>query len=154
MPRHRARDIALQSGLSDATVERVLNNRGHVRTSTIDAVKDAIAKLDRQPAQTQRHGRRFTIEVIVITYVIDVDWHDAIRRACEATLQYHSPALTAESCGRHRHGSSPPTTSQTSLMTATSGVRNDPGRVDHTSERPRTSPAGSRVRPPSATTRR
>jgi hypothetical protein len=65
MPRHRVRDIALQSGLSEATVDRVLNNRAHVRTSTADAVKVAIAELDRQQAQTRRHGRTFTIQVIV-----------------------------------------------------------------------------------------
>ena len=65
MPRHRIRDIALQSGLSEVTVDRVLNGRGNVRSTIVDAVNDAIADLDRQQARTQVYGRRFTIEVIV-----------------------------------------------------------------------------------------
>jgi LacI family transcriptional regulator len=45
--RYRIREIALQAGLSDATVDRVLNQRGGVRPSTAREVHQAIADLDR-----------------------------------------------------------------------------------------------------------
>ena len=45
---YRIREIALQAGLSEATVDRVLNQRGGVRASTVQEVHQAIADLDRQ----------------------------------------------------------------------------------------------------------
>ena len=39
------KEIALQAGLSEATVDRVLNNRGGVRRHTAERVKQAIREL-------------------------------------------------------------------------------------------------------------
>ena len=48
---YRVREIADQAGLSEATIDRVLNERGNVRESTIREVRQAIADLDRQRDQ-------------------------------------------------------------------------------------------------------
>ena len=48
---YRIREIAVQAGLSERTVDRVLNNRGQVRESTVREVHQAIADLDRQRSQ-------------------------------------------------------------------------------------------------------
>ena len=54
---YRIREIALQAGLSEATVDRVLNQRGGVRASTVQEVHQAIADLDRQYTQLRLGGR-------------------------------------------------------------------------------------------------
>ena len=58
--KHRVREIAAQAGLSQATVDRVLHQRGGVRESTVREVHQAIAALDRQPA-----GHAASIDLIV-----------------------------------------------------------------------------------------
>jgi DNA-binding LacI/PurR family transcriptional regulator len=51
--RYRIREIALQAGLSEATVDRVLNRRGGVRASTEREVHRAIADLETSPKPAQ-----------------------------------------------------------------------------------------------------
>ena len=62
---YRIREIAAQSGLSPATVDRVLHERGGVRASTVREVEQAIADLDRQRSQLRLGGRTFMVDVIM-----------------------------------------------------------------------------------------
>ncbi|GAA2698305.1 LacI family DNA-binding transcriptional regulator [Actinoplanes palleronii] len=58
---YRIREIATRAGLSPATVDRVLHQRGGVRDSTVRQVHEAIAELDRSPPA----GRTFAIDLVL-----------------------------------------------------------------------------------------
>ncbi|MET8151318.1 LacI family DNA-binding transcriptional regulator [Actinoplanes sp. NPDC049668] len=87
---YRIREIAAQSGLSEATVDRVLHGRGGVRDSTIREVRQAISDLDRQRAQVRLGGRTFMVDVIVQA---PPRFCAAIRAALEAELPGLRPAV-------------------------------------------------------------
>ncbi|WP_328464722.1 LacI family DNA-binding transcriptional regulator [Actinoplanes sp. NBC_00393] len=86
---YRIREIAAQSGLSQATVDRVLHNRGGVRESTIRQVHQAIAELDRQQSQAPLGGRTFLIDVVLHT---SRRYSTAVRDALEAEVPGFAPA--------------------------------------------------------------
>lgn len=88
--RYKVREIAQQSGLSEATVDRVLNNRPGVRENTVAEVNQAIADLDKQRAQLRLNGRRYLIDVVMQT---PQRFSDAFRAAVEAELPAFAPAM-------------------------------------------------------------
>ncbi|MDG4667736.1 LacI family DNA-binding transcriptional regulator [Mycobacterium sp. 236(2023)] len=88
--RYKVREIAQQSGLSEATVDRVLNNRPGVRENTIAEVNQAIADLDKQRAQLRLNGRRYLVDVVMQT---PQRFSDAFRAAVEAELPAFAPAM-------------------------------------------------------------
>jgi hypothetical protein len=59
------KEIALQAGLSEATVDRVLNRRGGVRGHTAERVKQAIRELRGQSGQAGLTGRKFVVDVVM-----------------------------------------------------------------------------------------
>lgn len=90
MHRYKVREIAQQSGLSEATVDRVLNDRPGVRENTRAEVMRAIADLDKQRAQLRLNGRRYLIDVVMQT---PQRFSDAFRAAIEAELPAFAPAM-------------------------------------------------------------
>jgi LacI family transcriptional regulator len=88
--RYKVREIAQQSGLSEATVDRVLNERPGVRENTRAEVAQAIADLDKQRAQLRLNGRRFLVDVVMQT---PQRFSDAFRAAVEAELPAFAPAM-------------------------------------------------------------
>ena len=89
--RYKVREIAQQSGLSEATVDRVLNQRPGVRENTrAEVMQQAIADLDKQRAQLRLVGRRYLIDVGMQT---PQRFSDAFRAAVEAELPALAPAM-------------------------------------------------------------
>jgi LacI family transcriptional regulator len=87
---YRIREIAAQSGLSTATVDRVLHGRSGVRESTVHEVEQAIADLDRQQSQLRLGGRTFMIDVVVQA---PPRFSAAVKVALEAELPALHPAV-------------------------------------------------------------
>ena len=86
---YRIREIAVQAGLSERTVDRVLNNRGGVRRNTVREVQQAITDLDRQQTQLRLTGRTFMIDVVMQA---PQRFSSAVRDALEAELPSLRPA--------------------------------------------------------------
>ena len=83
------KEIAVQSGLSTATVDRVLNVRAHVSPQTRRRVQDAIAELARQESQLAARGRRFFIDIVAEA---PTRFTRQIQQATEAVLRDFRPA--------------------------------------------------------------
>jgi LacI family transcriptional regulator len=83
------REIARQAGLSEATVDRVLNQRGGVRQSTVDEVHRAVADLHRQRSQLRLTGRTFFLDLVVDA---PARFSQAVRTALESQLPLVRPA--------------------------------------------------------------
>ncbi|RBY83618.1 LacI family transcriptional regulator [Geodermatophilus sp. TF02-6] len=83
------REIARQAGLSEATVDRVLNARGGVRESTVQEVHRAIADLHRQRSQVRLTGRTFFLDLVVDA---PARFSSAVRAALESQLPLVRPA--------------------------------------------------------------
>ncbi len=88
--RYKVREIAQQSGLSEATVDRVLHDRPGVRENTRAEVMQAIADLDKQRTQLRLNGRRYLVDVVMQT---PHRFSDAFRAAVEAELPAFAPAM-------------------------------------------------------------
>jgi LacI family transcriptional regulator len=87
---YRIREIALQAGLSEATVDRVLNGRSGVRASTVAEVHQAVDELDRQRSQLRVAGRTFVVDLVIDA---PLRFSTGVRAALEAELPGIRPAV-------------------------------------------------------------
>nr|WP_321984430.1 helix-turn-helix domain-containing protein [uncultured Lichenicoccus sp.] len=88
--RFLVKEIALQAGVSEATVDRVLHRRGGVRAHTVRRVEQALRELDRQSAQLGLSGRKFIIDIVIEA---PLRFTEAVRSALEAELPNLHPAV-------------------------------------------------------------
>ena len=84
------KEIALQSGLSLATVDRALHGRAHVSAQTARRVQAAIMELTRQEGQLAARGRRMFIDIVVEA---PRRFSDELRRATAQVLPQFTPAI-------------------------------------------------------------
>jgi LacI family transcriptional regulator len=84
------KEIALQAGLSEATVDRVLNKRGDVRRHTAERVQQAIRELHGQNEQAGLAGRKFVVDVVMQA---PDRFSDAVRAALEEEMPTLRPAV-------------------------------------------------------------
>lgn len=82
--------VALQAGVSVATVDRVLRGRGGVRAPTVRRVMQALDELARQSEQVGLSGRKFMLDVVMVA---PQRFTDAVRGALEAELPALQPAV-------------------------------------------------------------
>lgn len=86
----RIRDIAVQAGLSETTVDRVLNGRAGVSVRARRQVEQAILDLERQQSQIRLGGRTFVIDLVMQA---PSRFSSAVRAALEAELPGLRPAM-------------------------------------------------------------
>ncbi|WP_404387053.1 LacI family DNA-binding transcriptional regulator [Humibacillus xanthopallidus] len=86
---HRVRDIAEQSGLSEATIDRVLHGRPGASPRAIRAVERAVLDLDRQQTQLRLAARTLMLDVVVQA---PLRFSSAVRSALEEELPALRPA--------------------------------------------------------------
>ncbi len=86
---HRVSDIAQQSGLSEATVDRVLHGRPGASARAVRAVEQAVLDLDRQQSQLRLAARSLIVDVVMQA---PTRFTSAVREALEAELPAARPA--------------------------------------------------------------
>ncbi len=84
------KEIALQAGVSLATVDRVLHLRPGVRAATRRRVHQAQVELERQRAQIGLQGRRFLVDLVMET---PERFSRMVRDALEVAAQRMHPAV-------------------------------------------------------------
>lgn len=84
------KEIALQAGVSTATVDRVLNRRNHVRHQTRVRVLRAVDELERLQSSLNLSGERFLIDVVMEA---PDRFAQVVRTAVESEITSFLPSL-------------------------------------------------------------
>lgn len=82
--------VALQAGVSMATVDRVIKQRGGVHANTVRRVRQALAELERQSTQVGLAGKKFMFDVVMVA---PQRFTEAVRLALEAELPGLQPGI-------------------------------------------------------------
>jgi len=76
--------VALQAGVSMATVDRVIKQRGGVHANTVRRVMQALDELARQSTQVGLSGKKFMLDVLMVA---PRRFTDAVRAALDASVR-------------------------------------------------------------------
>ncbi len=87
---HLLKAVALQAGVSLATVDRVVHQRPGVRAHTVRRVQQAMGELERQSAQIGLQGRKFMLDVVVQA---PMRFAHVVRDALEREMPLMHPAI-------------------------------------------------------------
>lgn len=87
---HLLKAVALQAGVSLATVDRVVHQRAGVRAHTVRRVQQAMTELERQSAQVGLQGRKFMLDVVVQA---PMRFAQVVRDALEREMPLLHPAI-------------------------------------------------------------
>lgn len=88
--RFSIKELALQAGLSTATIDRVINNRAHVSPQTRRRVDAAFKELEDQEAQLSSKGRRLFVDFIIEA---PTRFSREVESACNSVITGLSPAV-------------------------------------------------------------
>ncbi|MEP4340429.1 MAG: LacI family DNA-binding transcriptional regulator [Lentilitoribacter sp.] len=88
--RFSIKELALQAGLSTATVDRVINNRANVSPQTRRRVDAAFKELEDQEPQLSAKGRRLFVDIIVES---PIRFSREVKIACNDVINGLSPAV-------------------------------------------------------------
>lgn len=88
--RFSIKELALQAGLSTATIDRVINNRAHVSPQTRRRVDAAFKELEDQEAQLSSKGRRLFVDFIIEA---PARFSREVESACNSVITGLSPAV-------------------------------------------------------------
>ncbi len=87
-PPFRLKDIAFQAGISLATVDRALHDRGHVHPETRRRINDAVQELRDQSLGIASTGRNLTLDVIMVA---PDRFSNSVRQALEHAFRQGQP---------------------------------------------------------------
>lgn len=88
--RFSIKELALQAGLSTATIDRVINNRAHVSPQTRRRVDAAFKELEDQETQLSSKGRRLFVDFIIEA---PTRFTREVESACNSVITGLSPAV-------------------------------------------------------------
>lgn len=88
--RFSIKELALQAGLSTATIDRVINNRANVSPQTRRRVDAAFKELEDQEAQLSSKGRRLFVDFIIEA---PTRFTREVEIACNSVITGLSPAV-------------------------------------------------------------
>ena len=87
---HLLKAVALQAGVSLATVDRVVHQRPGVRPHTVRRVQQAVNELERQSVQVGLQGRKFMVDVVMQA---PERFTQVVRNALEKELPLLQPVI-------------------------------------------------------------
>lgn len=85
------KDIALRSGTSIATVDRVLNQRGGVHRQTVRKIEQTMHEMEMQSSNVDLIARKFLLDVVMCSGAGSLEGTPCLARTCSHAEAIHLP---------------------------------------------------------------